>query len=388
VSEPETTESSAPPSTEHPAPAPPARWVQANPEAIFGLTLRTLTPRGFVTEALVAANVLVFVVMVARGVAPMEPKIVDLIAWGAGYGPRTTGGEWWRLLTATFLHIGAIHLAFNMYVLWDAGRLVERIFGNAGFLVLYLSAGLAGSVASTLWSPYVVSAGASGAVFGVYGGLLGFLVRERGSIPREALTKLQRGAVTFLGYNLLFGLSQKGIDMAAHLGGLGGGFVGGLVLAHPLDARGASFRHAREAILAAGTAVAIVAAAHFMPRSVDLQAELERYDAMETRALGKYNDAIGELKAHRLTAAQMADEIDGDILPEWRASRDKLAGIAHLPEKQAKLVASVVACMNVREEAFRLMAEGARSDDVALIKRANEKHAEATGMEKQIGAKP
>jgi rhomboid protease GluP len=360
--------------------------IQANPQAIFGLTLHTLTPRGFVTEALVAVNVLVFVVMVARGVAPMEPKIVDLIAWGAGYGPRTTGGEWWRLLTATFLHIGAIHLGMNMYVLWDAGRLVERIFGNAGFLVLYLSAGLAGSVASTLWSPYVVSAGASGAVFGVYGGLLGFLARERGSIPREALTKLQRGAVTFLGYNLLFGLSQKGIDMAAHLGGLGGGFLGGLVLAHPLDAAGASRRHAREAILAACTALAILGAAHFMPRSIDLQAELERYDAMETRALGAYNNAIGELKAHRLSAAQLADEIDVDILPEWRASRDKLAGIAHLPEKQAKLVASVVACMNVREEAFRLMAEGARSDDVALIKRANEKHAEATEMEKQIGA--
>src|SRR5581483_12406379 len=104
--------------------------------AEFGATIRALTPRGFVTEALIAVNVLVFVVMVARGVSPMEPKIADLLAWGAGYGPSTTGGQWWRLLTATFLHIGVIHLGMNMYCLWDAGRLMERVFGNAGFLVL------------------------------------------------------------------------------------------------------------------------------------------------------------------------------------------------------------------------------------------------------------
>jgi rhomboid protease GluP len=234
--------------------------------AEFGRALRALTPRGFVTETLIAVNVLVFVLMVARGVSPLEPDEADLIAWGAGCAPRTTGGEWWRLLTATFLHVGVIHLAMNMYVLWDAGRLMERIFGNAGFLVLYLAAGLAGSVASVVWHPDGVSAGASGSVFGVYGGLLGFLLCQRASIPPEALQRFQRSGLVFIGLNTMIGFSIKRIDMAAHLGGLAGGFLGGVVLAHPLDRAGASRRPLRTTLLAAGAAAGVLTAVLLLPR--------------------------------------------------------------------------------------------------------------------------
>jgi rhomboid protease GluP len=184
------------------------------------------------------------------------------------FGPLVLGGEWWRLLTATFVHVGAVHLAMNMYVLWDAGRLMERVFGNAGFLVLYLAAGLCGSVASVAWHPMTVSAGASGSVFGVYGGLLGFLLRQRTSIPREVLQRLGRGGLVFVGLNVMIGLSVKGIDMAAHMGGLAGGFVGGLVLAHPLDPTGASKRWVRASILAGVAAVAVAAAMWLLTRGL------------------------------------------------------------------------------------------------------------------------
>ena len=75
--------------------------------------------------------------MVASGVDLLRPASDALIAWGANFGPKTTGGQWWRLFASVFLHIGAIHLAFNMYVLWSVGHFVERLVGNAGFLVLY-----------------------------------------------------------------------------------------------------------------------------------------------------------------------------------------------------------------------------------------------------------
>ena len=355
--------------------------------AEFGRSLRVLTPRGFVTEALIALNVLVFLVMVVRGVSPMEPTIADLLAWGANYGPRTTGGQPWRLLTATFLHIGLLHLAMNMYVLWSVGRIVERMLGNAGFLVLYLAAGLSGSVASVLWSPYVVSAGASGAVFGVYGALLGFLVRERNSVPREALQSLQRSALVFLGYNLLFGLSVKGIDMAAHLGGLAGGFLGGLVLAHPLDSEGAKRRWLRNAVLAAGTAVAVLGAIRAMPPRMDLQAELERFSVIETRSLGAFGHALDEAKADRMNDEQLADEIDAHVLPEWSASRERLSAAKGLPPAQAKVVASLVAYMTAREEAFRLVSQAGRTHDAALIEQAKAKQAEADRLVKEIGDK-
>lgn len=368
-----------------PAPPPASQGPAVSAKLVeFGRTLRILTPRGFVTEALIAVNVLVFVIMVARGVSPMEPKIADLLAWGAGYGPRTTGGQWWRLFTATFLHIGIFHLAMNMYVLWSAGRIVERLLGNAGFLLLYLAAGLSGSVASVLWSPYVVSAGASGAVFGVYGALLGFLVRERTSIPGEALQSLQRSALAFLGYNLLFGLSVKGIDMAAHVGGLAGGFLGGLVLAYPLDREGASRRWLRNAVLAAGTGALLVAARALPPR-MDLQAELERFDATETRSLGVYNHALEEVKADRMSDDQLADEIDAHVLPEWRASRERFEAAKGLPAEQAKLVASLLAYIHAREEAFRLVATAAHTHDSTLVQQANEKQAEAARLAKELG---
>ena len=376
----------APPRARRAAPSVARLPAVAPAVAEFGRALRALTPRGFVTEALIAANVLVYVIMVARGVSPTKPTVAELLDWGAGYGPRTTGGEWWRLLTATFLHIGGFHLAMNMYVLWTSGRLVERMLGNAGFLLLYLTAGLSGSVASVLWSPYIVSAGASGAVFGVYGGLLGFLVRERASVPSDALKTLQRSALLFLGYNLVFGLSIKGIDMAAHLGGLAGGCVAGLVLAHPLDAQGARRRWLRNAILAAGTAAAVAAVTRILPPRLDVQAELERVSAVETRTLDVFNHALEEVKADRMTESQLAFEVDDRVLPEWHTSRERLAAAKALPAAQAKLVASLLAYMTVREEAFRLVSEAGHKHDAALFRQANEKQEEASRLAKEIGA--
>ena len=111
----------------------------------------TPTPRAYVTPALVGVNVAVFVLMALSGVGLLSPRPLDLIRWGANFGPLTTHGEWWRLLTATFVHIGALHLLCNMWALWDVGVLMERLVGPAGLLVLYLLAGLAGSVASLSW---------------------------------------------------------------------------------------------------------------------------------------------------------------------------------------------------------------------------------------------
>jgi rhomboid protease GluP len=120
----------------------------------------------------------------------------SLIAWGANYGPDTiTNGQWWRLLTSMFLHIGIVHLAFNMIVLLQIGPFVERLVGNVGFLIVYFVSGFAGNVTSLVWNPYTVSAGASGAIFGLYGLLLGFLLMSRrDSIPTDVLAA--RGGTT------------------------------------------------------------------------------------------------------------------------------------------------------------------------------------------------
>jgi len=144
-------------------------------------------PKIAVTPVLLGLNVAVFGLMLAGGIHPMAPTIDSLVQWGANYGPKTTNGEWWRMFTAMFLHIGILHLLFNMVALWNIGSFMERVLGPVGFVVLYLLAGLLGSVASVVWNPFVVSAGASGAIFGLYGGLLAFLVRHRDTASPASL---------------------------------------------------------------------------------------------------------------------------------------------------------------------------------------------------------
>lgn len=192
------------------------------------------TPHVLASRAILGACVIVFLAMVASGVSPVLPQTRQLIAWGAASGVLVAlGGQWWRLLTTTFLHGNLLHLAVNMFCLWQIGPLVERLYGNVGFTCLYLAAGLGGAMASVWWHPLVIGVGASGAIFGLFGGLLAFLLTHRATIPGSVLRPMRSGVLTFVVYNVLFGLAIPGIDNAAHLGGLATGFVAGLALRRP-----------------------------------------------------------------------------------------------------------------------------------------------------------
>lgn len=209
-----------------------------DPEALQAKAFYTgmlyTTPKVFVTPVLIGLNIAVFVAMAINGISIMDPTIDGLLRWGADFGPLTTHGQWWRLITAAFVHIGIIHILMNMYILFSIGMFVERLFGNLGYTVLYLLAGIGGNLVSLAWHPMTVAAGASGAIFGVYGGLMGFLLVQRNAIPSGRVAPLFKGAAIFLGYNLIYGATKSNIDMGAHLGGFATGFVAGCVLAQPL----------------------------------------------------------------------------------------------------------------------------------------------------------
>ncbi len=205
----------------------------------FREALFRATPRVFITRLLLAANLLVFLAMALSGVSITSPTGEQLIAWGANAGWLTLDGQSWRLFTCMFLHIGLVHIGFNMYLLWQAGNLLERLTGNSGFLLLYLGSGLIASIASLYWNQSVLSAGASGAVFGLCGGLLAFIWRSPdcdseifgpllSSISKLVLINLALG----IGVNILSRGVQ--IDMAAHVGGLLSGGLFGLILARPI----------------------------------------------------------------------------------------------------------------------------------------------------------
>jgi membrane associated rhomboid family serine protease len=225
--------------------------------AEFAAQLLAVTPHAPVTPTIVALNVVMFVIACVMGAGLFAEHPDVLVRLGSDYTPLTASGEWWRLLTNTFLHFGVLHLAFNMLALSTNGLLAERIFGSARFALIYLASALSGSVASFLWHPLVNGAGASGAIFGVLGALLAFFLVSRGGVPASVLVVQRNAAAVFIIYSLLNGVRTRAIDNAAHLGGLAAGFLLGLLLTRPLDA-GRDDKSGLRQWLAAGALVAIL----------------------------------------------------------------------------------------------------------------------------------
>src|SRR5207302_2558234 len=135
-----------------------------------------LSPTSFpVTVALIAASVLVFAIMVLRGVSAFDPTPQQAISFGADFGPLTLNGQWWRLVSSMFVHFGLIHLGLNMWCLWNLGRAAERLLGRFSYLLAYLVSGMFGSSASVVSHPLAARPGASAAIFGLAGSLVAFV---------------------------------------------------------------------------------------------------------------------------------------------------------------------------------------------------------------------
>ena len=223
----------------------------ADEEEIKAIQERILavTPKVWATFSLMAANVLVFVLTMLGNQG--GDSAAGLLKWGADFGPLTANDQqWWRLLASCFLHLGILHLLCNMYALSQVGWLTERLFGNWFFLLIYLGCGLAGNLTSLAFHPAQVSVGASGAIFGVYGALIGYLARQGSGFPRRVMTPVLASAVVFVVWNIGGGLldminhyaasianpqnTRPSIDMAAHGGGLVSGLIFGFLGARPL----------------------------------------------------------------------------------------------------------------------------------------------------------
>jgi len=187
-----------------------------------------------ITSAIVAINVVVYVLCVAFSYATGQLSVVDfspqlLAQLGANFGPYTLDGQWWRLFTCMWMHGGLIHIGANMYCFWSFGRIAERIFGPKRYTAIYLITGISSSVASVAWHPFIVSIGASGAIFGVAGALFVPFYRKRLKLPPPVMSSMLRSIGMFIVINLIIGASLPFIDMSAHLGGLVAGFILGNV---------------------------------------------------------------------------------------------------------------------------------------------------------------
>jgi rhomboid protease GluP len=173
---------------------------------------------------------LLVALLVAFLASALDPQLIDRFA---KVTDRVRAGEVWRLVTASFLHGGLLHIAVNAYALYMIGPTVERLYGRSRFLVIFVLGGAAGFAASTLFVEQA-SLGASAGLFALLGVLLGFAVRARHVLPRTARSAMIREILTVAALNLALGLMVPYIDNAAHVGG----FVGGLALSVLLRSAG------------------------------------------------------------------------------------------------------------------------------------------------------
>ena len=189
-----------------------------------------------VTILLIAINVVAYLLVALVSGHFVQPTVRDLVRFGANFAPLTLGHlEIWRLLTSMFLHGSLMHLLVNMYSLYSVGSAVEFLCGKIKYLIVYFVCGLAGSLASLMFSVArgrpTVSIGASGAVFAIYGFFLMLMWLRRDLIHAPARREILRSGAIFIGFNLFFGLVSSGIDNAAHIGGLLTGILAGILLA-------------------------------------------------------------------------------------------------------------------------------------------------------------
>jgi membrane associated rhomboid family serine protease len=184
------------------------------------------------TFIFIGVNVGVFVLMsLAGGMSLMSTDDVVLREFGAKVNSLIDQQhEYWRFVTSIFIHIGLIHLLLNNYALWIIGQEIERIYGSARFVLLYLVTGVIGSLCSYYFKPEAISAGASGAIFGLFGVMATFAFKYRNEIPAALRSEIKRRIIPIIFINLAFGFSVRIVDNSAHIGGLLSGVALALVI--------------------------------------------------------------------------------------------------------------------------------------------------------------
>ncbi len=192
--------------------------------------MRTNIQRYTLTYILIAISSVVYLFSALFSQSLIDMDMQTLVDMGALFGPLTVlKGEWWRLLSAMFLHGGMTHLLMNMFSLYIVGRGVEMYFDTKSYLSIYFFSGIIGGLVSLYMHPVAVGVGASGAIFGVFGALAGFFLAHRDRIASHSKAFMKDFGV-IIAINLVIGLSIPSIDVSAHIGGLVVGFIGGFAL--------------------------------------------------------------------------------------------------------------------------------------------------------------
>ena len=334
-----------------------------------------------ITTGLLAVNVVVFALMLLAGAGFWHTPNGVQLAWGANFGPATQDGQWWRLFTALFIHFGVVHLALNMWALWDVGRLMEQLYGRWRFALLYALSGLLGNLVSlVLHGNQAVSGGASGAIFSLYGALLVFLWRERRNVEPGEFRWLFGGAAVFASLMLGVGFVVQGIDNAAHGGGLVAGALLGMVLARRWGQNGI-VPNKRAAwgiatLLVLGTAVLVwklPEPRYLLGEEQKARTAIQQFLAEDQRVSQRWGSLLANGPRSGSSFEELAGRIDTDVAAVYERSFEQL--LAAQPTgaaPSAQQIEMLQSYANQRAEAARELSQGLRGQNPAQIRQALE----------------
>ncbi len=331
-----------------------------------------------VTSALIISNVLVAGAMLVFGAGLGHFSNSVQMEWGANFGPATKDGEWWRLGTAMFLHFGALHLAMNMFALWDSGRLVERAFGPGRFAMIYFASGLTGNLLSLIvQGDRAISGGASGAVFGVYGAFLAFLLTERRRLHPSDFKLMFWGAAIFSAVMLALGALIPGIDNAAHLGGLIAGTMAGFILVPQCDSVRPAHRRTQGFVAGAYVfAIALLVAnipdpAYRWSEEQVVRGEIRQFLGEDARINARLRAILDEQPASGASFDQLAGRIETEVVDSYEQSFDQLSSLHISPGvPSAATLERLRSYAEARRDASQALAEGLREKDAKRIREA------------------
>ncbi|MFB6317884.1 rhomboid family intramembrane serine protease [Saccharicrinis sp. FJH54] len=271
----------------------------------------------FVTSFLSGILLFTFLLMVFSGVHIFDPDIQDMVSWGANSKLLTLGGQYWRLLTSMIIHFGIIHLAFNIYALVFAGIFLEQLIGHYRLFLSFLITGIMSGIVSALWhDSNMVSAGASGAIFGLFGVYMAILTT--GLVDKKRRAGMLTSMVIFVAYNLLGGI-RNDVDNAAHIAGLFGGVILGYSFYPSLKHKDSIFH---EYIVGTVPFILLIIISGFVVthfptnlRALDkLYADFSRHEMEALKFYTMLNDDI--------SPGDFVDFINETAIPEWEKCRE------------------------------------------------------------------
>jgi rhomboid protease GluP len=295
------------------------------PALSFDERLRSASRRTPVTWVLVVANIALFGAM-----AVVQGRLFDftphtLLTWGGGLAPRVFGDQWWRAGSHMFLHGNLAHLAGNLLFLLLIAPLVERLLGSVRFGLVYLFAGLGGGLLAMGTMPQGIAVGASAAVFGVYGALLGCCLRGPRSVPWGVIAQRAGWLLLYTVVTLVCEWLDIARQPAAHLAGFVFGLVGGLLCGHKLQPRAARWRLWSLAVVTAVCAGLIGLTAWWVQRcTAKARSYYERYATAKDRERelrGRFDDALLQWQQGKLTSAEWKNLLEKTLIPAWQDVR-------------------------------------------------------------------